>query len=118
MNPKLTNKELMKELRNRTLMKIDDIQVVLVAFADIVKECLMHGVDVPFCDVGKFKYTVYTPMKDVDVYNRYTKEWTRHEYTEGFYSPRFKYYKKFKDAMGDATRITWEEMYGDASEGE
>lgn len=110
--PYLTATNVIAEIQKRTGIPAKNIHSVLTEFFDIVRESIIHGVEVRFKGVGAFTFRENYPMKNVMAYDpaRHCKR--IFEVTDGYRVPKFRFTQDFRSAVKKASFITYDEFWG------
>lgn len=101
----LTNTEAMKEISNRTGLPFTAVSAVLIAYQDIVRECVDLGVEVKMGDLGTMGYSIRNPGYGVVNYNMHTREKMLPEDKPGYHIPYFRPAKKWKAELRKLTEF-------------
>lgn len=110
--PYLTVSSVISEINKRTGVPLKDIHTVLVEFFDIVKQSILHGVEVRFKGIGAFSFRDNYPMKNVVAYDPARKCKRLYEETVGYRVPKFRFTEKWRAELKNATLITYDEFWG------
>lgn len=108
--PTIPSKEVVQEVSNRTGIAFNVAFNLIYTYFDVLKECVMQGVDVKVGEIGILERKVKNPHYGViyrDVKNG--KELPPKD-VPGFYVPFFKMSKKFRKELRDATEF-WDERH-------
>lgn len=111
-NPYLTLTQVMAEIHERTGIPLPNIHSVMCEFFDIVRESLIHGVEVRFKGVGAFTFRENYPMRNVMAYDPAKKCKRMFEETVGSRVPKFRFTQDFRMAVRKASLITYDEFWG------
>lgn len=110
--PQLTNSEAMKEVSNRTGLPFTSVSAAILAYQDIVRECVDLGVEVKMGDLGIMGYSVRNPAYNVVNYNIYTGEKMLPEDKPGYHIPYFRPAKRWKTELRKQTEFWDNEQNG------
>lgn len=102
--PKLTQEELIFEVHKRTGYNIDAVYKIIWTLNEVVKDCMLNCVEVPFGDIGVFTWKQFLPRKNVRLWNVPTKSFDEPADVDGFRRQTFRAYTKWLKTLKEASR--------------
>ena len=109
-NPNLKEKEIAREIYNRTGMPIENIEQVIKLYFEIGQECLMNGFEFPVGEIGKITWRTYEPKENVVTFNPKFQEHTAPHNIPGFKKTILKVNGKWDREYKEATTVDpWNE---------
>lgn len=115
-NPKLHMADVHNEIAKRVGLHAGTVKRVLDVYSDVIKQCLLNKVEVPFCDIGTVGYKIIPPYerKEWKAMNGYGDDRTPiifyQDKTDGYIKPIFRVRPKFIREMRSQTIIPYGTM--------
>ena len=108
-HPRLTKQEIVTELYNRTGLPKDSIMKIIEAYADIIRQSIIAGVEVSVKGLGVFTFKTYQPK---DVVLKFSLKNGKHKkgdiiHCKGYRVPYFRVTGDCKEEMKEKTEFDY-----------
>lgn len=110
--PRISQREIIKELSHRTGLSTGLVEKVLKAHEEIIQQCLCNQIQVPFGKIGVFSFKVVPPRKYIE-WNGYLNKTAVIFYqnkADGYIKPLWKYLDSFNRKARRASAIPYGSM--------